>query len=63
MASVTIRESGEKISCRTGENLLNVLLESGIFIDNPCNGTGVCGKCKIKVSSLSLIHISEPTRP
>lgn len=58
MASVTIRESGEKISCRTGENLLNVLLESGIFIDNPCNGTGVCGKCKIKVSSGIL---SEPT--
>ena len=32
-------------------NLLDVLLEQGVFVDNPCNGKGICGKCKVKVLS------------
>lgn len=49
MASVTIKESGDKIACKDGDNLLKVLLDSGIFVDNPCNGKGICGKCRIKI--------------
>ena len=43
MASVTVKQSGKKISCKEGDNLLKVLLAEGIFVDNPCNGKGICG--------------------
>ena len=29
--------------------LLEVLLEEGIFVDNPCNGKGLCGRCKVRI--------------
>lgn len=32
-------------------NLLEQLLAQGKFVDNPCNGKGVCGKCKVKILS------------
>lgn len=37
-----------KISGKKG-NLLNILLNEGVFVENPCNGTGVCGKCKVRI--------------
>ena len=44
------------------KNLLEVLLERGIFVDNPCNGKGVCGKCKIKVLSGDVSPMSAEER-
>ena len=32
-----------------GANLMRSLLDHGIPVASPCNGDGVCGKCKIKV--------------
>lgn len=49
MASVTILQTGQRIDCKEKENLLKVLLGAGIFVDNPCNGMGLCGKCKVRV--------------
>lgn len=48
--SVLISQTGRKINCEKG-NLLNILLKAGVYIDNPCNGTGVCGKCKVRILS------------
>lgn len=31
------------------ESLLEQLLVAGEFIENPCNGKGICGKCKVKI--------------
>lgn len=31
--------------------LLEALVNHGHFIDNPCNGKGTCGKCKVKIHS------------
>ncbi|MBR4879469.1 MAG: DUF4445 domain-containing protein [Clostridia bacterium] len=32
-------------------NLLSLLLESNAYINSPCMGTGVCGKCRVKTLS------------
>lgn len=32
-----------------GENLLEAARKAEIFIDAPCNGNSVCGKCKVKI--------------
>ena len=59
MAIITIAQTGRKIKCEQGANLLKVLLDAGVFVDNPCNGMGKCGKCKIqlldgKISEMSV---------
>ncbi len=54
MAEIKIRHGGRHFICQNGTNLLDALLEAGVFVDNPCNGKGICGKCKVKVLSEGL---------
>lgn len=49
MAEIRLEQNGRIIKCQRGTNLLEALLEGGLFVDNPCNGRGVCGKCKVKI--------------
>lgn len=58
MASVTILQTGRTFSCASGVNLLHTLLEQGVFVDNPCNGTGVCRKCKVRIISGDISALS-----
>ena len=37
-------------------------LGCGGFVDNPCNGTGICGKCKVWVLSGKCSPMSETER-
>ena len=48
-----------RVSCKSGVNLLQTLLDAGIFVDNACSGKGICGKCKVKVLKGSLSEASE----
>ena len=48
-----------RVSCKNGANLLQTLLDAGIFVDNACSGKGICGKCKVKVLNSSLSEASE----
>lgn len=49
MPIVTIVNTGEKLIAEQKENLLDLLQQADILVDNACNGTGTCGKCKIKI--------------
>ncbi len=51
MASVIICGIGKQFHCNEGDNLLKVLLGEAVYVNNPCNGRGTCGKCKIKICS------------
>jgi len=51
-----------KINCPEEGNLLKTLLTDGAFVDNPCNGKGTCGKCKVKVTSGHCAPMSETER-
>lgn len=42
-------EGGQSFEAEESKTLLESLLSAGEFVDNPCNGKGKCGKCKIKV--------------
>ena len=37
------------IEFEEGKNLKDILIDKKVFIDNACNGKGLCGKCKIKL--------------
>ncbi len=50
-----------KISCKKG-NLLSVLLKEGIYVENPCSGTGICGKCKVRILAGECSPVTETER-
>ena len=33
------------------ETLLSLLRQGGTLLESPCNGKGLCGKCKVRVLS------------
>lgn len=59
MPKIFVKNQDKTIEFFTNENLLEILLKHNIFIENPCNGKGTCGKCKIKILEGSVPDISE----
>lgn len=51
MAKVTAKDGGE--------NLLGLLLREQIFVEDPCGGKGICGKCKVRVISGTTSEMTE----
>ncbi|NLX69946.1 MAG: DUF4445 domain-containing protein [Clostridiales bacterium] len=51
MYEVEIRQGDrlEKHPVSEGQNLFSLLKEKGFFMDSPCGGKGICGKCKVKI--------------
>ncbi len=49
MPKITVQPSGKVYEYEAGGTLLEILLAQKIFVDNPCNGKGVCGKCRIRI--------------
>ena len=47
-ATVKIQDKIKQVTYSTGQTVLDILKAEHIFIDAPCNGTGKCGKCKVK---------------
>ncbi len=42
-------DESKVIEAEESQTLLEILLQAGEFVDNPCNGMGTCGKCKVKI--------------
>ena len=55
--SVFITELGSWTEYLPGESIGELLIRSGIYIDQPCGGTGLCGKCRVILSGT----VPEPT--
>jgi len=55
--SIFITELGGRTEYLPGETIGEVLIRSGIYIDQPCGGTGLCGKCRVMISGT----VPEPT--
>lgn len=51
MLKVKFIPQNKEIEVVEGESLLEIARKAEIFIDAPCNGNGVCGKCKVKIVS------------
>jgi uncharacterized 2Fe-2S/4Fe-4S cluster protein (DUF4445 family) len=39
----------EEINISEGSVLLDILRDRSVFIESPCSGRGICGKCKVKI--------------
>lgn len=62
MPIIHLLQNGRKISCAHGANLMQVLLDAGAFLENPCNGTGVCGKCRVRITEGSVSPLQDNER-
>lgn len=49
MPKIKLGADGIQIPFEAKDNLMQVLVQKGLVLDNPCNGNGTCGKCKVKV--------------
>ena len=59
MAKLKVLNEKEILNVSSESTILKVLLDNKIYINNPCNGKGVCGKCKIKILSGNVSNITE----
>lgn len=51
-----VRINGEIFEAEESENLLDLIKKNNLQIENPCNGLGTCGKCKVKLSVASKVN-------
>lgn len=59
MPNIIVSNKNINIEYISNKNLMQILIDNNVFIDNPCNGNGSCGKCKIKLLDGYLPKISE----
>ena len=52
MSIITIHKSCSITSAQytPGANLMEILRENGYYLDAPCGGNGICGKCRVLLS-------------
>jgi uncharacterized 2Fe-2S/4Fe-4S cluster protein (DUF4445 family) len=51
MTQLTILPFKKKVEIRTDETVMEALRRGGYEIEGPCNGQGICGKCRIRVEN------------
>lgn len=57
--TVTVTGTGQVIEAKNGTNLYHLLRENDLIDKKLCDGSGQCGKCKVKVSGNS---VNKPTK-
>ena len=51
MTQLTILPFKKKVDLQSEETVMQALRRGGYEIEGPCNGQGICGKCKIRVEA------------
>ena len=55
MPKVIFTRENQTIQAEPGESVLSASRRAGIIIDSPCNGSGSCGKCKVKIGGETVL--------
>lgn len=57
---VTFMPQNISIDVEEGGTVLEAAILAGVDIDGNCSGTGICGKCKVRIDSGDLTQCSDP---
>lgn len=49
LCQITFEPSGRRIQVETGTTVIRAAREAGLHINASCGGTGVCGKCRVRI--------------
>lgn len=55
MYQITVLPEYRILTCEAGDNLMDVLKNSGVYLDAPCGGAGKCGKCTVVIDGLQVL--------
>ena len=55
MAELTILPFKKQVTLESDESVLEALRRGGFEIEGPCNGQGICGKCRIRVEHPEMV--------
>lgn len=55
MAQLTILPFQKQVTLESDESVLEALRRGGFEIEGPCNGQGICGKCRIRVEHSEMV--------
>ena len=47
---ILLNDEIRELNITDGKSLSEILRENGIYLSSPCNGTGRCGKCRIRIT-------------
>lgn len=50
MPVMKVMPEGKQYDFASGKNLMEIMLDAGLFIDNACGGKGLCGKCRVRIT-------------
>ena len=50
MPNMKVLPGGDQYGFASGKNLMEIMLDAGLFIDNACGGKGLCGKCRVRIA-------------
>ena len=50
MPILNVMPEGKQYDFASGKNLMEIMLDAGLFIDNACGGKGLCGKCRVRIT-------------
>ncbi len=50
MPYINVMPEGKRFEFASGKNLMEIMLDAGLFIDNACGGKGLCGKCRVRIT-------------
>lgn len=57
MYTVNFIKENLSVLVEEGTTILNAARQAGVVIESPCNGVGVCGKCKVKLNKDSIKNV------
>jgi uncharacterized 2Fe-2S/4Fe-4S cluster protein (DUF4445 family) len=57
MVQVRFKQANVAIEVKKGTTILEAARMAGVFVESPCNGTGICGKCLVRLDRESLSHV------
>lgn len=57
MVKVKFVTNNKYVMAEKGTTILEAARKIGVLIESPCNGAGVCGKCKVKVVSDNIENV------
>ena len=57
MPRVEFRPSGVSLEVQEGVTLLEAAVQAGLLVESPCHGSGVCGKCKLRVDAAGMASL------
>jgi uncharacterized 2Fe-2S/4Fe-4S cluster protein (DUF4445 family) len=59
MAIIHFIPENKTVSVADGTNLLEAARKADVLIDAPCDGTGTCGKCRVKIPAAQRQNFKE----